>query len=1325
MNEQFIRFAADRHDLDSLNKELEKKAIVSESALKRVRWNYAVAVDRLQKDLELLSFQVLSMYETNENLAKQALADVSQIFCPEDREVSKEPYRSGIRRIQSESISTKTDCGMSQIDNGVSDKAGYTDLYSSDFIDESKSVLQRGLHNNLELQTKDNRTYLGVEIEDISYTDSQNKTIQVTGLLPQNGLSSATQKNHSQDQYGESDNRRSVDKVSPEAMTSPHILKELKSNTKAEPSEIHMLSIHWELFTQVLQETLRDVNDGVKNMKHKMVELTQQLEDSSAEKESLMLKWHNTLEEARVLRKDEIKIRSEYDDLMMRNHILEAKLRDVSDKNTSLAQKTAEYMVECQVHESKYESCLVEKNQLEEMLKSESLQKSCLETEIRSTVEGFKALQEEFNKQSSAHSDLQNTTYKLQEKLQILYSSMVSCNEEIHGSTVHVMSSEEKLESDNHMALLSHLEHFQHEVHKKILQLRKEKQEIEEKNDVALCSLNEAKSQILDMEQNFESEMGEITRKLGLANALVGKLNLELEDVTEKLKFSLEAEERSTLKNKELLSKLTILEVEIQQVSDENRDLAQKLLLRNSVSEELENTKSSLTDCMQENRDLMVSIESAKVASIQMEDEVSQLKECLRCAHDEMQLEGRLRKELEATVQDLTLQLTEKVQQLLFSDEQKTELVLLRKRVLDLEKELHSLLSSTEESQRKQNDETSSLHLQVSELENELAGTLHYSLNTDVKVAYMRSQFRSTIQTLVDQNKALQGDLEAGIQQVSDENRDLAQKLLLCNTVCEELENTKSSLMDCMQENRDLMVSIESAKVASIQMEDEINRLKECLRCAHDEIQLEGRLRKELEATAQDLTLQLTEKVQQLLFSDEQKTELVLLRKRVLDLEKELHYVLSSTEESQRKQNDETSSLHLQLSELESELAGTLDHSLNTDVKVAYMRNQFKSTIQALVDQNRALQSDMEELNLKHVDMVTSVESHMVREARLLAENARLSTDFQSMKAECELVSHEKEGLIAQIHEQGGVLADLENELKGTLQNSLNTDVKVAYMKSQFQFLIQALIDQNNALHGDLEELNQKHVDTVTSLEAHMAGKARLLAENARLSEAFQSLKAECELISHEKEGLIAQINEKTAVWADIEDLKARYSVVEACHSQEKLKFEDEACSLRNMVVSLEEEVDSLRSSRDELETTVVILTSKLDEQRNQMSLFENCNHELKKLREQYNELTFKLSEQILKTEEFKNLSIHLRELKDKADAECLQARQRREADGPSLATQESLRIALIKEQCESKLEEVKSQLCASKRYAEEMLLKLQNALDEVESRKKKRGSFT
>ncbi|KAK9028432.1 hypothetical protein V6N11_025595 [Hibiscus sabdariffa] len=106
-------------------------------------------------------------------------------------------------------------------------------------------------------------------------------------------------------------------------------------------------------------------------------------------------------------------------------------------------------------------------------------------------------------------------------------------------------------------------------------------------------------------------------------------------------------------------------------------------------------------------------------------------------------------------------------------------------------------------------------------------------------------------------------------------------------------------------------------------------------------------------------------------------------------------------------------------------------------------------------------------------------------------------------------------------------------------------------------------------------------------------------------------------------------------------------------------------------------------------------------------------------LQNQCNELPQRHSKQFLKTREFKRLSIHLKELKDKADAEFTQAQEKRESEAPPTAMQESLRIVFIKGQYETRMHELQHQLEISKKHSQDMLRKLQDAIDDNENRKK------
>ncbi|KAJ0777264.1 putative NT-type C2 domain-containing protein [Helianthus annuus] len=85
MNSQILKLIEEKHALDSVNKELEKRVTTLESALERGRVNYAIAVTQLQKNLDMLAAQVSSLFETNQNLIKQTLSSENCVSTAHDR----------------------------------------------------------------------------------------------------------------------------------------------------------------------------------------------------------------------------------------------------------------------------------------------------------------------------------------------------------------------------------------------------------------------------------------------------------------------------------------------------------------------------------------------------------------------------------------------------------------------------------------------------------------------------------------------------------------------------------------------------------------------------------------------------------------------------------------------------------------------------------------------------------------------------------------------------------------------------------------------------------------------------------------------------------------------------------------------------------------------------------------------------------------------------------------------------------------------------------------------------------------------------------------
>ncbi|XXG39076.1 hypothetical protein AAC387_Pa01g0129 [Persea americana] len=1079
MNEQFLRSAEDRLSLETLNKELEKRALASEAALKRLRWNYSIAVDQLQKDLELLSFQVLSMFETNESLARQAFAEASQLCFQESVEHSEglhsflkkdDPVTPFLAEVHTnlqgiqvvDNLPRRTELELSSKLNGPTEKLGDKMKNNEDHTVENKSISLRDCSMHAETiclddmgtvsKVQENDTQEGMVKEVDAGMSCLNLVkvgrriaplqiaIQEKNLLVSNSLSLNHPKNtipiscsvlKSKLQSQEPDVSKSLQCQNQNAdakewigekylLEEMKLQEELRCKAEAELSEMHFLNLQLVVFSKVLHETLHELNSGIRIMKKKVDELAQQLENSAESKEMLMHKLQTALDDVQSLKESEEKCMTKCNDFSLKNHTLEAKIQGISDENYLLTQKVTEFenlIMEFRNYKNKYEACATEKDELENLLKQESLEKRHLKNEISSVVKELKTLQSEFDRQSSKKTDLETSIAFLQNKLRDLRSCFDSFSEQISGPSPASKSLPQETEDENFMNSILYLEKLQERVCDQIIQLIQEKKDIEKQRSIALGSLSSTESQILLIKQQFESELHDMVTKLDTVNRHVEKLQLELQDVGHKYKRSSEAEEKYAAQNRELSSRITSLENELQRATSENRDLAQKILDFDSVSKELDITKLTVVDHTQENKALTVALQASNEECVQLASELSILKENLKCARDELEMERGFRDELEGTISNLNSQLNGTHDQMLAFSDQKAELVYLRQQVADL-----------------------------------------------------------------------------------------------------KLENSK------------------------------------------------------------------------------------------------VGFLLLQSEGCCRKGVEDASLLRLQVTDLEMHLAAMDEHLLVVDIEAIFAETQFLTRMQELHGQIRSLERSNEELQLKHMDILTTLEGHMASEACYIGENSQLMT-------------------------------------------------------------------------------------------------------------ALQSLRSELDTIVNEKRELVDYVDKKRAMWAELDNYKAMEATVEADNNKEKHRHEVEVEHLEGMLVCLEEEIENLRSSRDELEITVIVLRSKVDEQGSQILLLRKQGDELIKMQNQHDQLTSKLSEQMSRTEEFKNLCVQLKELKDKADAECLLAREKKETETLSVDMQESLRIAFIREQCETKLQDVRSQLYFSKKHGEEMLLKLQDALDETENRKKNEAS--
>ncbi|KAM0906406.1 hypothetical protein ACQ4PT_016770 [Festuca glaucescens] len=954
MNDQLMRFVEDRTALEAQNKEFERRAVATETALKRVRWNYSAAVDRLQKDLELLSFQVLSMYESNETLAKQSIIEDTESF-PEEHSAIADIHgisehgqdRPLVKQFGPEGLHVATESQVFSAENGTSRDFSY------------KTDGQKNLLRALKIEELRNRS--GV----ICNLDSQ---------------------------------------VNSSYIGRP---KDASSAMESEILETCAVNIEWQVFSDVLRESHYTALDMIKRMQGRLYMLEKQLHGANDARESLVLKLNSALDQSKSLKESESGYILKCDDLTVKNQILEAKLQDIAVENALFMEKLAasERLVEeHKTCESKNSACTEERKRFENLLVKESKQASQLKDELRSVMEDFEGMKDELRKQSSLINEQQIVFTSLQEQLSILCPKLVSLSKDIGISCLDGVSVLHELQNKNYTAVIASLEFFQQQACQKVLDLHHKNAALEEMCDVLRKRADMSGTELLDVKQKFHRDMAETKEKLNISEGHVEKLQQELQEMEHEVKIISESQEKHSIMNGDLTSKLAQMEVELQIVISENETLVEK-------------------------------------------------------------------------------------------------------------------------------------------------------------------------------------------------TKDIA-------AVVQELERTKVSLAETDEDNKTLAQSLQSKDELLVHMENEIRGLQNCLSCTEENLLKEKIMREDLESSLASLTSQLGEKDQVLLSYNEGKIELLHLRDQILDMRKEnnlMQDALSQSEQNKRDLTCKNFSLHSQLSNAENQLATILEDLVATEIEASYMRSQ----VEDVAVQLDLLRSDIAKLQLENKDADELLREHMLSVAELADRNSTLESTIHSQEINLARVNQEKEGL---------------------------------------------------------EELIKRSEQTLAQVS------------------------------NNKSRDISASINNSEAV----------------------LRYQDEILQLRAMQTNLEENVDGLRSMKDEVEILNVVLKSKLEEQHTEMSsLLQDLGYQLKNSKEQNNELTRKLAEETLKAEEFKNLSIHLRELKEKAEA------GKKEKEGSLFAMQESLRIAFIKEQYESKVQELKSQVFVSKKYSEEMLLKLQSALDEVETGRK------
>lgn len=977
INDQLMRFVEDRTALEAQNKELERRAVATETALKRVRLNHSAAVERLQKDLELLSFQVLSMYESNETLAKQSfLEDFDSLSvehsAEEDLCGNKEhkQYRPSIKQIGTEGLYVEKEPQVVLAENSTMEKM------------DGQKILLRAL-NIEELRARS---------EFRGHTYSQGNHSNVEGI------------------------------------------RRASCTFESEQLEMFIASIEWQIFSVVLQETHYAALDIFKCMQGRLHMLEMQLHDSIDARQTLVLKLNSSLDQAKSAQESEAQYILKCDDLTVKNQILEAKLHDITVENGLLMEKLTESEKLVQEHrdcESKYMACAEERNRFENLLIKESLLTDQLKDELISLRGDFESMKLELEKQSSLNNDIQMVSASLQDQLGELCSKIMSFNKEANISGLDEASLLHELEIKNYTAVMKSLEFFHHQTCDKLLGLRQEKEAVADMYDALQRRTEKAESELHGLKQKFVCDLDATKQKLNFSEELVEKLQQELQDTASKLRVCCDSQEKYSITNTDLTSKLSQMEVELQNATTKIEALVEKLKEFDVTAEELERTKISLAQHEEDTRTLTQSLHSKHELLVHMESEIKRLHDDLIYTDEKFQREKRLKEELDSALANLRSQLGEKDQVLLSFDEHKTEFIRLKNQLLDMEKVnnlMQDELLQNEQIQRDLNCKNCSLHSQLSNLESELGTVLEAMLSSEIEASYMRSQVRETAMHLKilnigleklqfknkDSDELLQA-YESTQAELADRNKTLQSainslEIKLCSVIQEKegIEELMKGHEEALtQVSRDITVSNDYRVLKD---QDEISHLRVVLTDLEDQVDNMKSTKDESEILNMILWSKLEEQhaVMSSLLQN-QRLEVKILIEQNKDLTQKL------AEQSLKAEEFKNLSIHLRELKEKAEAGrkekeGSL-HSMQDSLRIAFIKEQYESKVQELRGQVFVNKKYAEEMLLKLQSALDAVEAGKKNEISLAKRIEELSMKVSEMEVEMQDLSADKREL--------------------------------------------------------------------------------------------------------------------------------------------------------------------------------------------------------------------------------------------------------------------------------------------------------------------------
>nr|XP_043614829.1 interaptin [Erigeron canadensis] len=1242
------------NDLRLVNNELQKRSTTSESALKRARLNYSIAVSQLQKDLDMLSFQVLSMFETNQTVIKEAFTDTSQ---PSSKHLS------------------------------------------------GGDVLSDDLKKSLSFQEK------------------------------------------------------------------------LYKKVEEELGELCSANLQLDVYSGTLEETLVESSTHIQRTNKNLQELAEQLQLSNKSRVVLY-------EDVHALNGQNAYYLARCNDLHLQNQMLETDLGNVSNENFLLMEKITEceaLLMDYKVYKSKHELVSTENQNLQKDMVSLKEELENLKSEVHELTLSKEALQKQRDMAelslSSARSEIKNSVHDNQN----LKKDMVSVREEaetlrfgIHELTL----SKEVIQKERDTAEL-----LLKAAQSKIKDTLHDNQKLQKDLMSAREELETLKSEIDDVKRKFKYGLHDMAAKMEFPNASLQKLQLQLDSVANKFKSSLENEERHLENSEMVLTHLSSLELELQKMSFEDKNFVEKIMGLDMMAEEFEKCKLMISELKNENKDLKMHVESKSQESIKLLSELDCLKECLRCLNDELDVEKGLKNKLEGMVECLTSELEcqsselghmkqvasdremensravqlvaqheesleklhrdrsvdfslecqlAEMQKLVICEDLKlifvrsqceAQIEVLERKHLDAEARLNSIYEN-EARYVKQNETliTSLESLQLKLYNTEVR--LNELIESKARWMEEKEKLSTTLESLKMEREASIAHNALEVGNLKDVLMKTEVEVARYKELEMKLHDTEARLNQCLEndaryieEKGNLSMELESLRVklkASIAHNADISESNNVLEQWKNKV---GMLEVNLMEVNNQHAVELGQVKDMLAKSESEAAQYRELQKRLHDSEIKLSDCIAS----ETRCVEENEELSRTVQSLKLELEASIAHYL----EISESNKKHALEVDELKDMLTKSQAEVEQLQLKLQDTESSLKHCLENEALYTEENRNLIMELESLKLELEASHDHNAEILDSKNEHAlevGQLKEILTKLEAKVGQYSKLETKLLDTESRLNHCLEnevRYIEENKNLETDLGSLRSE-------LEVSIAQNAEISESNnehaleiGRLEDMLIQSKEEVDQLKElktklldTKEKLDHQISSEARYIEENESLRSELDAVIAQNadlSSSKNMLMVELKQYKNNRTNLENnnptEVDGMLVSRAESEIVLVVLKARLDEQ----------NDELSKLEKKCNELASKLSDQILKTEEFKNLSIYLKELKKSGDV----AREKKDTEGPS----ESLRLAFIKEQYQTKVQDLQQQLSVSKRHNEEMLFKLQDALDEIESRKKSESS--